>query len=229
MRLKRHDDQIERDPAAGASAAPSCGGSRAGSSRSSRLLALVGICVLLPIAAAGTSLAATGGIPPTGADDADDAPALSAGPALPDASPRTGSAKVKPPRHVFPIRGRATYGDGLGAGRGHQGQDLLARCGRRVVAARAGRVRLRDYHGAAGYSVTIEGRGNSREYVYHHLEQRGRPKPGSRVKTGEPIGFVGNSGNASTCHLHFELWTAPGSYIGGTTLDPAPRLRRWDR
>jgi murein DD-endopeptidase MepM/ murein hydrolase activator NlpD len=97
-----------------------------------------------------------------------------------------------------------------------------------VVAARAGRVRVREYHGAAGYYLTIDGRGTSREYVYQHLEQRGRPREGERVRTGEPIGFVGTSGNASTCHLHFELWTAPGSYLGGSAVDPAPRLRRWD-
>jgi len=30
---------------------------------------------------------------------------------------------------VFPISGKHSYGDGLGAGRGHQGQDLLAKCG----------------------------------------------------------------------------------------------------
>ncbi|MGI9557408.1 MAG: hypothetical protein ACR2N5_05655, partial [Solirubrobacterales bacterium] len=43
-------------------------------------------------------------------------------------------------RHKFPLRGSHSYGDGLGAGRGHRGQDLFASCGRRIVAARAGRV-----------------------------------------------------------------------------------------
>jgi murein DD-endopeptidase MepM/ murein hydrolase activator NlpD len=48
------------------------------------------------------------------------------------------------------------------------------------------------------------------------------------VQAGQAIGFVGRSGNASICHLHFEIWTAPGSYIGGTAIYPAPLLRRWD-
>lgn len=132
------------------------------------------------------------------------------------------------PSHVFPLRAKPTYGDGLQAGRGHRGQDLLTRCGRPVLAARGGRVRLRDYHGAAGNFVTIDGQGTSREYVYQHLAERGMPEEGERVETGERIGFVSTSGNASTCHLHFEIWTAPGSYIGGTALDPAPALRRWE-
>ena len=32
--------------------------------------------------------------------------------------------------------------------------------------------------------------------------------------------FVGQSGRASTCHLHFEWWTAPGWYKGGQAQDP---------
>ena len=50
-----------------------------------------------------------------------------------------------------------------------------------------------------------------------------------RVKTGQPIGNVGDSGNASGCHLHFEIWSAPGWYEGGTFTDPAPSLKAWDK
>jgi murein DD-endopeptidase MepM/ murein hydrolase activator NlpD len=35
-------------------------------------------------------------------------------------------------------------------------------------------------------------------------------------------------GRASGCHLHFEMWTAPGWYQGGDVFDPLPELTRWD-
>jgi murein DD-endopeptidase MepM/ murein hydrolase activator NlpD len=129
----------------------------------------------------------------------------------------------------FPILGSHTYGDGLGAGRGHQGQDLLAKCGKRVVAAQPGRVQLRDYHGAAGNYVVIDGKGGRDDLVYMHLKKRAKVGKGERVRAGQTIGRVGDTGNAAACHLHFEIWSDPGYYEGGKPVDPEPQLRRWDK
>ena len=52
-------------------------------------------------------------------------------------------------------------------------------------------------------------------------------KKGDRVRTGQPIGYVGSTGAASACHLHFEIWAAPGWYSGGRPTDPLPTLRSW--
>jgi murein DD-endopeptidase MepM/ murein hydrolase activator NlpD len=130
--------------------------------------------------------------------------------------------------HRFPLLGRHTYGDGFGAGRNHQGQDLFAACGTRVVAARGGRVQARSFHSAAGYYVVIDGRGTGKDYAYMHLSRKGRPPAGSWVRTGQQIGLESDTGNASGCHLHFEIWGAPGWYEGGRAKPPTKALKRWD-
>ena len=132
--------------------------------------------------------------------------------------------------HKFPVRGRHSYWDGFGAGRRHRGQDIGGRCGSKVVAARGGRVQWRGYQaGGAGYYLVIDGKGTRNDYVYMHLYRRHRPRDGRRVRTGERIGTLGRSGNASDCHLHFELWSGPGWYDGGRPLrSVGRRLKKWD-
>jgi murein DD-endopeptidase MepM/ murein hydrolase activator NlpD len=131
--------------------------------------------------------------------------------------------------HIFPLRGKHYYGDGLGAGRGHQGQDVFAKCGTKIVAARGGRVQVNAYQSAAGYYLVIDGAKTGKDYVYMHMEQRGRPKEGSRVRTGDIIGYESDTGDAQGCHLHFELWSAPGWYEGGHVLNPTRPLKKWDK
>jgi murein DD-endopeptidase MepM/ murein hydrolase activator NlpD len=131
--------------------------------------------------------------------------------------------------YKFPVRGRHSYGDGIGAGRGHQGQDVFAKCGTPLEAARGGKVQTRQYHSAAGYYLVIDGKATGRDFVYMHLLRKGRARDGERVHTGERIGHVGETGNASGCHLHFEIWSAPGWYEGGHFTDPTDDLRAWDK
>jgi murein DD-endopeptidase MepM/ murein hydrolase activator NlpD len=136
--------------------------------------------------------------------------------------------------HLFPVRGRHDFG-GSGArfgtgrsGRSHQGQDLFAPCGTRLAAARGGVVQFVQYHAAAGHYLVIDGDNTDQDYVYMHLHDAPPVRRGQRVYTGQPIGAVGASGNAHGCHLHFELWSAPGWYDGGRPLDPLPALQAWD-
>jgi murein DD-endopeptidase MepM/ murein hydrolase activator NlpD len=131
--------------------------------------------------------------------------------------------------HKFPIRGRHSYGDGIGAGRGHRGQDVFADCGTRLEAARSGKVQWKSYQGGgAGYYVVIDGKKTGRDYVYMHLKGKAVVKQGEKVRTGQKIGQVGRSGNASGCHLHFELWSKPGWYEGGSFMNPTRKLKKWD-
>jgi hypothetical protein len=136
--------------------------------------------------------------------------------------------------HMFPIRGRHDYGQAaarFGAGRSghtHQGHDVFANCGTKLVAARAGTVRFNQYHSAAGYYLVVDGYKSDYDYVYMHMRERSPFKAGDKIKTGQMIGRVGDTGRASGCHLHFEMWTAPGWYRGGNPTDPLRYLKSWD-
>lgn len=134
--------------------------------------------------------------------------------------------------HVFPIRGRHNMGysdtNNFGGDRNHKGQDMFAACGTRLAAARGGRVKFAGYHEAAGNYVVVDGAGTDIDYVYMHMLSPALVQTGQRVFTGQQIGEVGETGRASGCHLHFEMWSGPGWYDGGEAFDPLPYLRAWD-
>jgi murein DD-endopeptidase MepM/ murein hydrolase activator NlpD len=130
---------------------------------------------------------------------------------------------------IFPIRGRyrlsATAMQSFGGGRGHQGTDHFAACSTPLAAWTRGTVQYVGTHSRAGNYLVVK-RPNGESYAYMHL--RGRPlvRKGDRVFTGQKVGLVGDSGRASGCHLHIELWTAPGWYQGGKAYDSLPLMKR---
>jgi murein DD-endopeptidase MepM/ murein hydrolase activator NlpD len=135
-------------------------------------------------------------------------------------------------RNEFPIRGPHGYGEyaaRFGGGRGHQGQDVFASCGTPLVAARGGTVKFKQYHARAGNYIVIDGQKTGIDHGYMHMRKPALVNVGDRVRTGQLIGYVGRTGDASACHLHFEMWTAPGWYDGGHAFDPLPSLMAWDK
>jgi murein DD-endopeptidase MepM/ murein hydrolase activator NlpD len=137
--------------------------------------------------------------------------------------------------YAFPILGAHEFNLGagrFGAGRSghtHQGQDVTAACGTPLVAARGGRVQFSGYQSLAGNYVVIDGKGTGYDFMYAHMAEPSPLQTGEMVRTGQPIGIVGDTGDAVGCHLHFEMWTAPGWYEGGSPVDPLLYLERWDR
>jgi len=137
--------------------------------------------------------------------------------------------------YTFPILGAHDYGGSGGrfgaprSGHTHQGQDVMAACGTPLVAARGGVVQYARWDGNAGNYVVIDGKGTPNDFVYMHLAEPTPLKEGELVRTGQPIGIVGATGDASGCHLHFEIWGGPGWYEGGSPFDPLAELTKWDK
>jgi murein DD-endopeptidase MepM/ murein hydrolase activator NlpD len=137
--------------------------------------------------------------------------------------------------YAFPILGNHEFGLSSGrfgairSGHTHQGQDTMAACGTPLVAARGGVVQYSGYHSAAGNYVVIDGKDTSFDFMYAHLAEPSPLQTGETVRTGQPIGITGDTGSAEGCHLHFEIWTAPGWYEGGSPVDPLSYLEKWDR
>jgi murein DD-endopeptidase MepM/ murein hydrolase activator NlpD len=137
--------------------------------------------------------------------------------------------------HAFPVPGTHNYGgkgSRFGADRGdhsHQGQDMAAACGEPLRVATGGVVTTKAYQaGGAGYYIVIKGSATGESYVYMHMIKASWAAEGQTVYTDQQIGKVGNTGSSSGCHLHFELWTAPGWYEGGSPYDPLLKLQAWD-
>jgi murein DD-endopeptidase MepM/ murein hydrolase activator NlpD len=137
---------------------------------------------------------------------------------------------VSPGAGVFPVQGPHTYGDGFGAprsGHTHQGQDLLAACGTPVVSVMTGTVQYAGYQSAAGNYIVVDNDGTADDFVYMHLATPAYVKTDGVVAAGQQIGVVGETGDATGCHLHFEYWQGDW-FGGGQPIDPLPYLKAWD-
>lgn len=122
---------------------------------------------------------------------------------------------------VCPLAGSYRGGDGLGAGRGHQGYDMFQAAGSPVFAPMGGRIEHRTQSGiGAGNYIVLRASGH--DFVFMHLRAFSVSN-GAQVAAGTKIGEVGNSGmknkSVSAVHLHFEVWT---SWKGGSYGSPAP-------
>ena len=133
--------------------------------------------------------------------------------------------------YVFPLPSKHEYGDGFGAGRGHDGQDLFAKCGRNLVAANDGKVQRAEFDGSGyGNILVLDVKGTGVDLLYAHMLKKPSVREGERVNAGQKVGKVGDTGSASGCHLHFEMHTAPGFWEGGHAMRKVTKyLKEWDR
>ena len=139
----------------------------------------------------------------------------------------TGPAYSYPVRWGTPISGRFGEVSESWPG-GHAGLDFNGDTGDAVYAATDGRVTYAEYnYGGYGNLIMIIRRDGT-ETRYAHLSKIS-VKQGERVNAGDLIGRIGNTGDSSGSHLHFEvrvgsvptptdpegLWTGPKPGIPG--------------
>ncbi len=106
----------------------------------------------------------------------------------------------------------------------HTGDDFSAACGSPVVAATDGTVMIRtDQSWSGPWLVMVSTEEGSLTTWYAHLQSLD-VADGDRVHAGDPIGKVGQQGNATGCHLHFEVHPTGGTIYQDDT-DPAVWLR----
>jgi murein DD-endopeptidase MepM/ murein hydrolase activator NlpD len=87
--------------------------------------------------------------------------------------------------------------------RAHRGVDYAAPTGTPVHAAGDGKIIHRGPDGGYGNAVVLQ-HGDNITTLYAHLSRFAAPKVGARVKQGDVIGYVGQTGLASGPHLHYE-------------------------
>jgi murein DD-endopeptidase MepM/ murein hydrolase activator NlpD len=89
--------------------------------------------------------------------------------------------------------------------KGHYGVDIATAANMGIKAALDGTVIMADYTSETGYTIQVQHE-NNLVSVYKHCKELFKTT-GNRIKAGEVIATVGNTGELTTGpHLHFELW-----------------------
>ena len=113
---------------------------------------------------------------------------------------------------IWPVNGPVSSPFGQRWGRLHAGVDISAPSGTPIRAADSGRVVLLGWTGGYGNYTCVQ-HTSSMSTCYAH-QSAYRTSNGASVRQGQVIGAVGNTGNSTGAHLHFEV------RINGSPVDP---------
>ena len=130
----------------------------------------------------------------------------------------------------FPIAGPAWWTNDWhacrdGCTRLHKGLDIFAPHGTPLVAAASGVLSQKGAGGLCGIFVEITD-AKGIQYFYCHMSAHAPGlRVGQQVNVGDPVGFVGNTGNAisTPSHVHFEYQP------NGVAAPPKPHVDRWTK
>ncbi|MEO1259303.1 MAG: peptidoglycan DD-metalloendopeptidase family protein [Bacteroidota bacterium] len=121
---------------------------------------------------------------------------------------------AQPIYSTFPVSGKGNqdiwsfFGDPRDGGkRKHKGIDIFARRGTPLVAATDGEIRRVKNGGLGGKQIWLYDSHRRQSLYYAHLDSQ-MVKENQRVKAGDTLGTVGNTGNARNTrpHLHFSVY-----------------------
>ena len=106
----------------------------------------------------------------------------------------------------------------------HTGVDYPAPVGTPVVAARGGKVVYANHGSAFGYHQIEILHGDGTRDFYAHMSSRSVAN-GARIRAGTRIGRVGQEGNVTGPHLHFERHSiAVGGWSCSIVRNPQPSI-----
>jgi murein DD-endopeptidase MepM/ murein hydrolase activator NlpD len=126
-------------------------------------------------------------------------------------------AAARAPQFVLPAQGRFTSGFGARWGTSHKGVDIANAIGTPIVSVADGTVI--ESGPASGFGMWVRVQlGDGTINVYGHVN-RSYVTEGQKVRAGQQIAEIGNRGESTGPHLHFEIW-APN----GTKINPLPWL-----
>lgn len=131
---------------------------------------------------------------------------------------------------VFPLAADAEFIDswgyprmmGTASAHWHEGTDIFADFGSPVIAAENGVIDRLGQASLGGNKLWVKGDSGISYYFAHMSAFAEGMADGRRVRAGEVVGYVGDTGNAkgTSPHLHFEIH--PG---GGDAVNPYPLLK----
>ncbi|GAA4934869.1 M23 family metallopeptidase [Actinomycetospora succinea] len=174
---------------------------------------------VLPVTTTTGSGSTTGASSTSSSSDADDAHQVGSLSKAADraAAAARAAAEAARPDFVKPADGRFTSGFGARWGSSHRGIDIAGPIGTPIVSVGDGTVIESGPASGFGQWVRVELEDGTVN-VYGHVN-RSYVREGQRVRAGEEIAEIGNRGQSTGPHLHFEVWKN-----GSQKINPLPWL-----
>ncbi|AEV83012.1 putative metalloprotease [Actinoplanes sp. SE50] len=170
------------------------------------------------------------------------------------ASPKPSATTPVNVKYVFPVVGNNSYAH---THHDYPASDVITNCGNTFRAVTGGTIlavtRVDTWKASVnagatrgGLSISLLGDDGVRYYGSHLSKIDAKVQVGARVTAGQTIGKVGDTGDASACHLHFGIsppcartgdwwnqrgtvypWPYLDSWKAGTNKSPVDTVKKW--